>query len=827
MRLTGVPSLWLILAGAMIALAQLTCCASQSPCYGATPGHPSGDLAALSNPLSSTEGLCSCRLQPLPVYTDGSLHKLDLFIPNLTRGEEAGSRHPPGLMRPLLLVQIGQWLVLERRNTTLHFSLQIPMEFLLPLPPYEDLLDEFVDRAQCLFSSSFSTIMDAPRLIIACIGNCFLAIADLLELAFASWLVWLTSAIWYIVRVSPTRTLTWSALGLICFSAWENRFFRATIRLVFLPVLVTALIIKTCYLNILLCALRLISLKMSILRSCSSLVVRVAMLPFQTMKSILTMILHCLMGATHLLSRMEQILTEGPKDELIPGRPNFSQCVERATPLSPNQKFLSLPAKPPKSCIGHVLTADEVRIGYFTHVKLMGGERAILVPAHLLEDAAFFGGSTALLPTTYFTEQYRDAIGDLVLLTGPGVWSSVLGLKAAILLPADFARVASYSLYFQREAEWFVQPVQVIGAKDGFLRVVSQTTPGFSGLPIFDERNRVIAVHVGHFGDRATENRASVILPIPGFTAPDSAVYRFAGRENESLYVKDKLLTISEDIEDAVLRRLTVRGEEFASLWGEKGFSSVKSWEEHLKSGNPAGKLWADYEDDELESSVPRSGNGSTQSTLGNQSVVAPVAEVIPAPVVVPTETVIPPVAPPTPLAEKPAPVEQQREKLTRAQRIARMTPEQLAIFRAGEAARRKARRARKSAAKPATVHRKVETSPPSQPILETVAKEVWKSLDLPAIAKEIKSIVREEMAQLQQRQKPPRSRPSSAGSTTGTKVKSAPKASQSSAPAPSVPLHRPLKVCPRGEKTEFRPRRSYKPAVKPTGGPAQEPKRN
>ncbi|UYC36386.1 RdRp P1/P2 fusion protein [Black pepper virus E] len=553
--------------------------------FGATPFQLSGSPPSLLKPSDSPVVFCSCALPD--AYPDsGRLPPdLELHSPNLTQGTGAARVSHSRTLPFSPVISIGQWLRLDMRNTTFRITIQVTRPQLpeVTLPN----LNDYRGQVALWYSTVLAAMLGRLTLCLSWLTDFFGAVFRVVETVVIVSLYWTVVLFWRCVLSSPFRMAVWLVTPCVLFCTWGMTCVNLPVRIAAGIVTAPILTLYFCCVVFLRCVGRFTRLTRNITTSCMSWVSSTRTKTVQSLRTLPT-------SATSTFAQMRN-LKSGGEAQVIPGRDNFTAGWERAVPLPNAQSPLELHAAPPKRCIGSCLDKNRKHVGYFTLVKLMGGGVGVIAPFHVLDDTEYISGRDASMSLEQLTQVYEDTKGDLAIFTGPASMGSLLGMKAVPLLCADMVRKSQVSLYTERDGGWRVQSASIVGAQDGFLAVVSQTLPGDSGLPLFDQRNRVVAIHVGHFGSRRVENMASVVLPVPGLTAPDYAIYKPVG---ETLYVADRVFEIAERLEAGQAREIWVGGKQWKTVIGSSSIAVLRNPE----FDHSAGKLgaWGDIEDDEV-----------------------------------------------------------------------------------------------------------------------------------------------------------------------------------------------------------------------------------
>nr|WPK86846.1 P1 Protein [Grapevine enamovirus 1] len=375
---------------------------------------------------------------------------------------------------------------------------------------------------------------------------------------------------------------------------------------------------------------------------------------------------------------------------------------ERKESVMQGVHSLCLPAEPPKGCIAHFDYEDGSHCGFGVCVKLQSGKVAIATPCHVLKDAKSVWGPKGSIDVKDFTPMYLDGAGDMALITGAANWQSLCGFKPRRMLPITQVHTGPHNMFFQNgKGNWFNQPAMILGRDGVALRVKYNSDFGFSGLPIFDDRSRVVALHVGadEILPGAFENKAGFLLDFPGVTTSTMSY------KPESAYKDSALARYVEDFDYEVMEKpIKVK---VGKIW----YGIVLSGADQRKPD-----VWADADDEDLDEyldyigskmhkeSAPfsRSLNCAPLHRQGNQTVVAePEKEALKDPKAVEPEPAMISIPHKEEVkADKPVqqtPVVEKKQKLSRRQaKLASMAVEEREAYRKAERARSKAKRGKK-----------------------------------------------------------------------------------------------------------------------------------
>lgn len=442
----------------------------------------------------------------------------------------------------------------------------------------------------------------------------------------------------------------------------------------------------------------------------------------------------------------------------------------------PGVQIKKLREDPPKGVILRCTDQFGDHVGYASAVKLEKGQTGIVLPIHVWTDTVYVNGPNGKLKMADFTALYECTNHDSLIMTSATAgWGSILGVRPRPLTTIDAVKLKNYSLFTERDGKWYVQAAKCIAPAEGMFRVVSDTRPGDSGLPLFDMKMNVVAVHRGTWpSERFPENRAFAVLPVPDLTSSSSP--KFTGCETYS--EAETAYEMADNFSDGEEILIRTKGQSYRTFIGSNKVAllSIRKLEEELSRG-PMG-LWADDTEDD-ESAPRRSGNGLFRSTPEKQSQAK---------------------TPSPKVEESAAPSPAPRAEKVRHVRRSEMTPEQK---KADNLRRRKAKAAKKT---PSTPPKKSEDKAPTlSQVAELVEKAVRAALTV----------------------QPRRSRASSKISIGGRNPGRKPQVSIQLDPVPSQSTSVPLKDSRAGESAWLGPRRSYKPVQKSTVGQKQEPRRN
>nr|DBA08157.1 TPA_asm: hypothetical protein [Bird's-foot trefoil enamovirus 1] len=615
----------------------------------------------------------------------------------------------------------------------------------------------------------------APGYILRFAGETIIGCAVLIELLLVSWNAWLFSLVLYVLRVIPGKVAFFCFVGLVVSWVWPKWIASLLLQVTAFPLTSIRYWHKTArgLLS------RTFSLIWSILTIWSS-------LPWL----ILTKMTRTLVMSSRVFSRrpVKKVSTKSFKakkkmataiKKKIGKKSSKGESSEERT--IPGVQIKMLQEEPPAGVILQCTDLFGDHVGYATAVKLEGGRSGILLPHHVWLDSVYVAGPNGKMKFTDFTfHEYMCPQHDSLILTSIiAGWGAKLGARPRPLTTMDAVRLTRYSLFIQRSGKWLVQAAKVVAVgPQGMFRVISETAPGDSGLPLFDAKLNVALIHRGAWpNDQFLENRAVSVLPVPGLTCPSSPKYKI----DESYFELDSALTLAEksgkyeDGDEIIVQ--TSKGTTKAWIQGDRYLAlDLDAFDRDRQAKGKT--VWADLVDD--EKAPKRSGNGVHRSTPVQQSQVEKVEESAP------VKTTTPP---PSENAEK-------RRHLRRSE----MTPEQK---KADNLRRRKAAKARRPAPK-----KSASQAPP------TVTPAAMREMVEAAVKAAIKV-------------RPRQSRPSLKVSTAGASQQKWRKDSKKSEPVPSQSIRVLPKGSPAGDNVNLRPQRTYLAAASVTPGQRQAPKRN
>nr|QWY93847.1 RNA-dependent RNA polymerase [Green Sichuan pepper enamovirus] len=247
-------------------------------------------------------------------------------------------------------------------------------------------------------------------------------------------------------------------------------------------------------------------------------------------------------------------------------------------------------ADPPKGCIAEVLNEDFERVGFCSCVRTLASQEIVLlIPHHLTYGVTEIRVGNRSMKFSDFKVVYSDVKGDAVMLAGPPGWNSKLGMRPRKLIPMSGLRRGKATLFFPGAPAWQAQAAQIKGVYKGFVRGTYHTLHGYSGLPLFNDALDIVAMHVGHYGDELTDNRATVVADLPGIT-----ILPF---EMESIHMETRVLTgidaVDQAAENYLSRPIKVGGKTINLEMSDYSYKKITS------SALPVlgGVAWADDEE--------------------------------------------------------------------------------------------------------------------------------------------------------------------------------------------------------------------------------------
>lgn len=652
----------------------------------------------------------------------------------------------PSTCSPLL--STGSWLALTELNGSLILTMRLPAL----LPQSLDYLTRYGRQTHNGLLALWKMATAMPSFFMKNCGHAIIALAEYVERGIFMWISSLLYLLWQLAQIAPRRTLTYLVLASTGFYCWTSRISRAILKIVFLPVWLLTMLSPRFLMTILFSPIAsVLSRSKRLLTTLLSLILRKKKRTLKAKKKLMKI-------SSLTLKKSRKLKT---KERALNGyKPTF------------------VPGTLPRGVIGEALNAQGLRVGYFSCVKLQGGGRALMTPVHVWKHTSTFQGPNGKIAKDEAKIVMGSKSLDFLLFEGPLNWGSSMGMSAKPLLPADRVSRGQHILYVCRDDEWKAQVCNILAFNDdGFISTECATTPGDSGLPIFDPKgSRIMAMHVGSYMEKEC-NRATAIPPIPNMTVPDTQYYKPV----ESLYVANKLVDLQEDFDGHDVD--VVVGDSLYSVKVKKGAISVAKEKEPWVP--KYGEYWGDIEDDEDFESKNSQGRPPA-SKIGAENKQ---------PEVVTAATPPPPEArPTTPEGLYVPPPKRERSEKEHARR-----------------ARSKARRAAKKTA---------EARPP----LGSLEENLLGAIDLNRLAKRVEDMI---FQQVKSRTHVRPSRNYSGTSTPGGSQHQAPRASMSSESARSPSSKVRWAASPSGVKAESPTRHSWRTAASSSDGPKPGPTPN
>ncbi|ULS01667.1 P1 protein [Bean enamovirus 1] len=712
-----------------------------------------------------------------PAYCDAFAsmpRDLGSVLQSPSLGEEKTEPSPSNHTGPYQIVSTWTWPSWTCSASKCQLSVYFPT-----LTAIRQDLDHLLADMDLLSTSRACSdlLAKAPGYILRFAGETIIGIASLIELLLVSWNAWLFSLVLYVLRVIPGKVASFCLIGCIAFWVWPKRTAGLLLQVTAFP------LTSIQYWHRIVRGLlsRIFSLIWSILTIWSSL----PWLILKKMTKILVM-------SSRVFSRRptKKVSTKSLKAKVkmakaikkkVGKKSSKGESSEERT--IPGVQIKKLQEAPPAGAILHCTDAFGDHVGYAAAIKLDGAQSGLAILQHVWIDSTYIAGPNGKMRLADFTCLYDCPKHDTLILTSDVKgWGSKLGARPRPLTTIDAVRLTRYSLFTERDGKWFVQAAKVVAVGgQGMFRVLSDTAPGDSGLPLFDAKLNVALLHRGIWPNQMhIENRAVAVLPVPGLTCSTSPSYLSGG---ESYFELDSAYSMVDSVDDGEEILIRTKGKALKTFISNNKVAtlSIASLERELQKG-PIG-LWADIVDEDGERAPKRSGNGANRSTPVKQSQAEKVEESSP-------------------------PKESREEKATASPSTPRkkhlrrsdMTPEQKS---ADNRRRRQSAKAKRQATKKPT------PQAPAPAITINKVKEL------------VEGAVK---AALKVR---PRSRRSFGASISGVLGKKSPQGSPKSAPAHSQSI-RPLpKASPAGDSINLRPQRTYRAVVTSTPGQKQALKRN
>nr|WHE44923.1 putative RNA-dependent RNA polymerase P1-P2 fusion [Pea enation mosaic virus 1] len=473
-----------------------------------------------------------------------------------------------------LLIQLPTWQVVKQ-------------DFLL-------LLKEWDLLTMCQRCSDLLT--KTPGFILRFAGETLILVANLIEFVLVSWSLWLCSVLVYVAQAVPGKFLLYVAAFCITFWAWPRETASSLIRIVTTPLTLIGFLNKT---------------GIGLISHCLALTWNMFMtwslLPWVTLMKMMKI----LITSSRILTRSGHPKRTSSKS--FKHKLKISRAIQKKqgkkTPVEertiPGVQIKKLREDPPKGVILRCTDQFGDHVGYASAVKLEKGQTGIVLPIHVWTDTVYVNGPNGKLKMADFTALYECTNHDSLIMTSATAgWGSILGVRPRPLTTIDAVKLKNYSLFTERDGKWYVQAAKCIAPAEGMFRVVSDTRPGDSGLPLFDMKMNVVAVHRGTWpSERFPENRAFAVLPVPDLTSSSSP--KFTGCETYS--EAETAYEMADNFSDGEEILIRTKGQSYRTFIGSNKVAllSIRKLEEELSRG-PMG-LWADDTEDD-ESAPRRSG---------------------------------------------------------------------------------------------------------------------------------------------------------------------------------------------------------------------------
>nr|UHS71618.1 MAG: hypothetical protein 2 [Enamovirus sp.] len=620
-------------------------------------------------------------------------------------------------------------------------------------------------------------LIQIPGFTLHCAGETLIYLATLIEYVLVSWNACLYYVLSHVVKAIPGQVAVSVALLSLASWVWPKQILSYVISICAFP------LISTRYGT---------SILRWVVSQCFSWTWSITTIWLTLPWTILMMISQTMVNIVLKKKKTKKVSKKSLKAKLKIAKATKKRTIK--APSSPTEErtipgvsVKKLREDPPPGLILRCSDSFGQHIGYASAIKLEDKQTGILLPIHVWKDSTTISGPNGKLPLTNFQPIYDCISHDSLIMTSSSAgWGSILGARPRPLETIEAVRLKNYSLFTERDGplsagrdgKWFVQAARFIAPANGMFRVVSDTAPGDSGLPLLDMKMNVVAMHRGCWPESSgfPENRCVAILPVPGLTCPSSP--KFTGCE--SYTETEAAYDMSEGFSDGEEVVVRTKGYDYNTYVGASRIATLKvsTLERELRKG-PIG-LW--YHSDEDESAT-RSGNGSSRSTPAKQSPhsssPAPSGQKVEESAAVTTSPSSPPAS-------------SNKNGSQRTTRRSEMTPEQK---RADNQRRRRAKSQKKQ--KP--------------PLANTT------SISIPIVKDLIDQAVKAALSV-----KPRRSNRFSKASTGGVNQSQKHPVLTQLEPAPSQSSEPPQRGSPSGVNGSLRPHRSLQPAQKSTAGPTQ-----
>ncbi|ANA11694.1 RNA-dependent RNA polymerase [Enamovirus AEV] len=439
-----------------------------------------------------------------------------------------------------------------------------------------------------------------PGYILRFAGETLILVATLIEHVLVYWNLWLYSVLLYVVQALPGRFLLYMGALSIVSWVWPKKTASYLVQLTTTPLITIRYLNST--------GIALISLCLA--WTWNTLMTWSLMPWVMIVKVMRTLMIISRFFVRERGSKKKKVSSKSYKAKLKVARSvQRKKGSQKKTPVEertiPGVQIKKLREDPPKGVILRCTDQFGDHVGYASAVKLEKGLTGIVLPIHVWADSVFITGPNGKMKMADFSALYECIPHDSLIMTSAvNGWGSKLGVRPRPLATIEAVKLKNYSLFTERDGKWLVQAAKLIAPAEGMFRVVSETAPGDSGLPLFDMKMNVVAVHRGTWpAEKFPENRAFAILPVPDLKTPSSP--KFTGcetfSETESAY------DMAEGFSDGEEVVVKTKGKAYKTFIGLNRVATLSetALREELSRG-PIG-VWADIEDD--ESAPKRSGN--------------------------------------------------------------------------------------------------------------------------------------------------------------------------------------------------------------------------
>nr|UHS71619.1 MAG: RNA-dependent RNA polymerase [Enamovirus sp.] len=460
-------------------------------------------------------------------------------------------------------------------------------------------------------------LIQIPGFTLHCAGETLIYLATLIEYVLVSWNACLYYVLSHVVKAIPGQVAVSVALLSLASWVWPKQILSYVISICAFP------LISTRYGT---------SILRWVVSQCFSWTWSITTIWLTLPWTILMMISQTMVNIVLKKKKTKKVSKKSLKAKLKIAKATKKRTIK--APSSPTEErtipgvsVKKLREDPPPGLILRCSDSFGQHIGYASAIKLEDKQTGILLPIHVWKDSTTISGPNGKLPLTNFQPIYDCISHDSLIMTSSSAgWGSILGARPRPLETIEAVRLKNYSLFTERDGplsagrdgKWFVQAARFIAPANGMFRVVSDTAPGDSGLPLLDMKMNVVAMHRGCWPESSgfPENRCVAILPVPGLTCPSSP--KFTGCE--SYTETEAAYDMSEGFSDGEEVVVRTKGYDYNTYVGASRIATLKvsTLERELRKG-PIG-LW--YHSDEDESAT-RSGkwikpvdSGKTKSPL-------------------------------------------------------------------------------------------------------------------------------------------------------------------------------------------------------------------